>query len=163
MTDEEKEFAIKINVDKAKNKTRIPIILISLSLLTYVPPLMRGELDFGIIFEITSLLFLLIARNYMLKYDENRAKRYIICSIAAIGWLLIYDLILLCSSIQDVIDLVMLGYSYLFGEIFLLIYITILFKINGNLSKADNPIKYKESTDWFYEKYEQKKGVNKNV
>lgn len=30
----------------------------------------------------------------------------------------------------------------------------ILFLINKDLSKADNPEKYKESTDWFYEKYE---------
>lgn len=38
----------------------------------------------------------------------------------------------------------------------------ILFAINRDLSKADNPIKYKESTDWFYEKYEennQKKNI----
>ena len=39
-----------------------------------------------------------------------------------------------------------------------------LFAINRNLAKADNQIKYKESTDWFYEKYEEdKKGENKNV
>lgn len=37
-----------------------------------------------------------------------------------------------------------------------------LFEINRNLSKADNPEKYKESTDWFYEKYEEKEnGDNK--
>lgn len=40
----------------------------------------------------------------------------------------------------------------------------ILFAINRDLSKADNPIKYKESTDWFYETYEEnEKGGNKNV
>lgn len=32
----------------------------------------------------------------------------------------------------------------------------ILFAINKDLSKADNPIKYKESTDWFYEQHEEK-------
>ena len=39
-------------------------------------------------------------------------------------------------------------------EIFTIGYMVILFLINKDLSKADNPEKYKESTDWFYEKYE---------
>lgn len=164
MSDEEKEFIKKVNVDKAKNKTIAPILLMVLSLLTYVVPLIYGEFDFGIVFEIISLVFLLVARNYMLKYDESKAKRYIICSMVAIGWILIYDIILLCSSIQDVIDLAFLGYDYFFGEMFSILYLIILFAINRDLSKADNPIKYKESTDWFYEKYEEKEnGGNKNV
>lgn len=164
MSDEEKEFIKKVNVDKAKNKTIAPILLMVLSLLTYVVPLIYGEFDFGIVFEIISLVFLLVARNYMLKYDESKAKRYIICSMVAIDWILIYDIILLCSSIQDVIDLAFLGYDYFFGEMFSILYLIILFAINRDLSKADNPIKYKESTDWFYEKYEEKEnGGNKNV
>lgn len=32
----------------------------------------------------------------------------------------------------------------------------ILFAINRDLANADNPAKYKESTDWFYEKYDGK-------
>lgn len=164
MSDEEKEFIKKVNVDKAKNKTIVPILLMVLSLLTYVIPLIYGDFDFGIVFEIISLVFLLVARNYMSKYDESRAKRYIICSMLAIGWILIYDIILLCSSIQDVIDLAFLGYDYFFGEMFSILYLIILFAINRDLSKADNSIKYKESTDWFYEKYEEKEnGENKNV
>ena len=51
MSDEEKEFIKKVNVDKAKNKTIVPILLIIISVLTYVVPLMYGEFDFGIIFE----------------------------------------------------------------------------------------------------------------
>lgn len=156
MSDEEKEFIKKVNVDKAKNKTMLPILLIVLSLLTYIIPLVFGEFDFGIIFEIISLVFLLVARSYMSKYDETRAKRYIICSIVSIGWILIYDIIFLISSIQDIIDLAFLGYDYFFGELLSLLYIVALFAINKDLSKADNPIKYKESTDWFYEKYEEK-------
>lgn len=164
MSDEEKEFIKKVNVDKAKNKTKIPIVLMILSLLTYVMPLMYGEFDFGIVFEIISLVFLLIARSYMSKYDEIRSKRYIICSMVAIGWILIYDVILLCSYVQDVVDLALLGYDFYFGEIFSILYLIILFAINRDLSKADNPIKYKESTDWFYETYEEnEKGENRNV
>ena len=162
MTDKEKEFIKKVNVDKARNKTDASILLIIISLLTYVIPLICGEFDFGIIFEIASLVFLVIARNYMTKYDEIRAKRYIICSMIAIGWILIYDIILLCATIQDIVDLAFLGYDYFFGEGVTILYLITLFAINRDLSKADNPERYKESTDWFYEKYEEKEnGENK--
>lgn len=155
MSDEEKEFIKKMNVDKAKNKTILPIVLMSLSLLTYMIPLIYGEFDFGIVFEITSLAFLVIARYYMSKYNENAAKKYIICSIAAIGWILIYDIIIIVTSIQDIIDLVFLGYDYFLIEMLSVLYLSRLFAINRDLSKADNPIKYKESTDWFYEREEE--------
>ena len=79
MTDEEKNFIKKINIDKAINKTKFTIILIVVSILTYVIPIFLGVLDFGIFFEIISLIFLIISRNYMLKYDEVKAKKYIIC------------------------------------------------------------------------------------
>lgn len=154
MTDKEKEFIKEVNIDKAKKKTIAPMVFIGISLLTYVVPFLLGEFDFGILFEIASLVFLILSRNYMSQYDETRAKRYIICSIVSIGWILIYDIILLCVSIQNAIDVAFLGYDYLLGEFFLILYLIILFAINKDLSKADNPEKYKESTDWFYEKYE---------
>lgn len=164
MTDKEKEFIKKINVDKVKNKAGVSILLIIISLLTYVIPLICGEFDFGIIFEIASLVFLVIARNYMTKYDEIRAKRYIICSMIAIGWILIYDIILLCTTMKDIVDLAFLGYDYFFGEGVTILYLSTLFAINKDLSKADNPERYKESTDWFYEKYEEKESEeDKNV
>lgn len=154
MTDKEREFIKEVNIDKAKKKTIAPMVFIGISLLTYVMPLMWGEFDFGILFEVASLVFLILARNYMSQYDETRAKRYIICSIVSIGWILIYDIILLCVSIQSAIDVAFLGYDYLLGEFFLILYLIILFAINKDLSKADNPEKHKESTDWFYERYE---------
>ena len=94
------------------------MVFIGISLLTYVMP-MWGEFDFGVSFEVASLVFLILARNYMSQYDETRAKRYIICSIVSIGWILIYDIILLCVSIQDAIDVAFLGYDYLFRRILL--------------------------------------------
>lgn len=154
MTDKEREFIKEVNIDKAKKKTIAPMVFIGISLLTYVVPFLLGEFDFGILFEVASLVFLILSRNYMSQYDETRAKRYIICSIVSIGWILIYDIVLLCVSIQNAIDVAFLGYDYLLGEFFLILYLIILFAINKDLSKADNPEKYKESTDWFYEKYE---------
>lgn len=118
MPDEEKEFIKKINIDKAKNKTIIPILLIIISLLTYVLPLIYGEFDFGIFFEVISFFFLLLSRSYMTKYDVDRSKRYVICSMLAIGWLLVYDIIFLISSIQDIVDFAFLGFGYVFLKYF---------------------------------------------
>ncbi len=161
MSDEEKQFAIKINVDKAKNKSIPLILLISISILTYIPPLIVGEFDFGIVFEVISFLFLLIAIKYMKNYDEIRSKRYVVYAIIPIGWLLIYDLIAMISSLKNFIDFLFLGYDYYFSEILLIVYILVLFKINKDLAKADNPIKYKESTDWFYETLSEKDRMKK--
>ena len=158
MSDEEKEFIKKVNVDKAKNKIIVSILLIIISILTYVVPLMYGEFDFGIVFEGISLIFLLVARSYMSKYDEILSKRYIICSIVAIGLILIYDIIILCSYVQNIFDLALLGFEFCFREIFLILYLIMLLSINRDLSKSDNAMKYQKSTEWFYETYEKRKG-----
>ena len=78
-------------------------------MLTYVISLMNGEFDFGIVFEIISFGFLLIARNYILKYDEIKAKRYNMCAIASIGWILIYDIIVFLASIEE---MAFIAYDY---------------------------------------------------
>ena len=161
MTHKEKEFAVKINVDKAKNKTKVAIFLIIISISTYIHPLVWGEFDFGLIFESLSFIFLLISRIYMGKYDEIKSKIYVICSIISAGWLLIYDIILFLSVVSDIFELLLLPYSYVFAETLSLAYMYMLFGINKDLSKANNPVKYKESTDWFYEKYEEKDDKNK--
>lgn len=164
MEEKEKDFIKKVNIDKAKNKTIAPILLIVISIMTYIVPLIYGEFDFGIVFEIASLIFLIIARKYMSKYDEIRSKRYIICSLVAIGWIFIYDIMFIFLSIKDIAHLFFVVDDFFFGELFTILYLSILFEINKDLSKADNPEKYKESTDWFYEKCEEKdNGDNKNV
>lgn len=156
MNDEEKKCVKKANVDIAMNRTTLPIILIAISLATYLIPLAFGEFDFGIVFEIVSLVFLLLAKSDMSVYDEDKAKLYIIISMLPIGWILVYDLIFFFASIQDVTDLIFFGYDYYVSELLLIFYFIGLFNIYKCLAKADNPEKYKESTDWFYENYEEK-------
>lgn len=43
-----------------------------ISILTYVVQLMFGEFDFGMFFEIISLVFLIVVRLYMEMYDETK-------------------------------------------------------------------------------------------
>lgn len=154
MSNNEKEFE-KINIDKAKNKTIIPILLMVISILTYIIYIISGEFDFGIIFEAISLILLIVARNYMLKYDGKRAKMLIIFSIISIGLILAYDTMLLFSVFIDGVGLEFLFYNYAFGEIITILYIIVLFSIYRDLSKMNNNM-YKESKKWFYEMNEEK-------
>ena len=73
--EKDREYFRKVNIDKAENKTKVAFIIIIISLLTYVIPLMNGVYDFGIIFEVITLIFLIIARIFMKKYDETRCKK----------------------------------------------------------------------------------------
>jgi Sec-independent protein secretion pathway component TatC len=152
----DKDFIKKVNIDKANNKTIGEIIIIGISIATYIEPLINGIFDFGIIFEVASLIFLLLARKYMSKYDEIKAKRYIICSMLAIGWIIIYDIIFVFSLKNVDADV------YGMGMALTILYLTGLFAINKDLAKAENPEKYKKSTDWFYERSEEENN-EKNI
>lgn len=165
MTDNEKEFVKKVNIDKAKNKTIACIVLTIISLLSYIEPLMFGEFDFGIFFEIFTLVFIFMARINMTKYDEDRSKRYTIFAMIPIGWLFIYDLIAILSYVSNMLDFTFLGLDFVLQEGFTILDLLILFAINRDLRKIDNPEKYKESTDWFYERLDEKddKGSNDNI
>lgn len=165
MTDKEKDFIKNVNIDKAKNKTMACIGLTIISLLSYVVPLMFGDFDFGMVFELLTLVFIFMARHYMSEYDEDRSKRFTIFAMIPIGWLLIYDLITILSYVSDVVDFTFLGLDFVLQEGFTILDLLILFAINKDLRKADNPEKYKESTDWFYERLDEKdeEGGNKNV
>ena len=74
-----------------------------------------------------------------------------------IGWILVYDILWLLSSVEDIVDLAYMSYIYYFSQLVLILYLRILFMINKDLSKATGDKKYKENTDWFYEKYEKDK------
>lgn len=165
MNDNEKNFIKNVNIDKAKNKTIVCIVLTIISLLSYIVPLMLEDFDFGIVFEIFTLVFIFMARNYMTKYDEDRSKRYIILAMIPIGWLLIYDFIAIMTYVSDIVDFALLGYDFVLQEGIMILDLMILFAINKDLRKADNPEKYKESTDWFYERLDEKDnaGDNKNI
>lgn len=166
MNDKEKEFVKNVNIDKAKNKIMACIGLTIISLLSYVVPLMFGNFDFGMVFEILTLVFIFIARHYMSNYDEDRSKRFTIFAMIPIGWLLIYDLITILSYVSNVLDFTFLGLDFVLQEGFTILDLLILLAINKDLRKADNPEKYKESTDWFYERLDEKDnndGGNNNV
>lgn len=166
MTDKEKKFIKEVNIDKAKSKNTKSIILIIISLLTYVEPLIMGNFDFGIIFEILTLLFIFIARGCMNQYDETNSKRFNILAMIPIGWIVIYDFIRILSHLSN--TSISTGFvadefiRFVFLDGFIIIDLIVLLAINKDLNKADNPEKYKESNDWFYESLDEKDDTNVN-
>jgi hypothetical protein len=98
-------------------------------------------------------------------YDEDVSKKYSVIALLSIGWLLVYDIVTIVLSAYDFIDLLDMSASLILQEIFTLFGFSFLFAIYKDLRKADNPEKYKESTDWFYESLDKNndEGENKNV
>lgn len=165
MNDKEKDFVKKINMDKAKNKTLICIFFTLLSLRSYVEPLIHGNFDFGMIFETLTLVFIFIARHYMSNYDVKHSKEFTFLAIIPIVLLLIYDLITIIYYASTILDFTLFGFDFFLTEFFTLQALLMLLAINKDLKKADNPEKYKESTDWFYERLDEKdkERYNKNA
>ena len=62
-----------------------------------------------IIFEIASLVILLIARNFMSSYNEIWSKRFVVCAIFLIVWILVYDILFLFSYMESIYDLFIIG------------------------------------------------------
>ena len=156
MTDKEKEFVKNVNIDKAKNKTVVCIVLTIINLITYLIFLVLGDFDFGIIFESATFIFICMARNSMSNYNIDSSKRFTIFAMIPIGWLLIYDLITILSYISNIVDFAVIGLDFILQELFMILDLVMLFAINKDLRKADNPEKYKETTDWFYERLDEK-------
>ena len=100
----------------------------------------------------------------MSNYNEDCSKRFIILAMIPIGWLLIYDLITILYYASNLLDFTFLSWEFILQEGFTILDLLVLFAINKDLRKADNPEKYKESTDWFYERLAEKdKEENDNV
>jgi len=150
MSTEEQNFIKTIYVDKANKKIIAPIVLIIISILTYIFPLILGDFDFGIIFEGSSFVFMIVSKFYMSKYIESKAMICNIISMLFIGWILVYDILLLISNIINGV------FIYYFGETLPVFIIILLFTVHTDLYKANNPEKLKENTDWFYENYNKK-------
>ena len=160
MTDEERKFKLKINVDKANNKSNIAIVIIIIWLIIDILDiginlLFTEEFNFKILFEVISLIFVVIAKIYMSNYNAKKAKIFTICALVLMIPVVVLNI---CDFIQNITLNIM-------PEIdededidvnveFFIAYIIYLFAIYKDLAKAGNPEKYKESTDWFYEKYE---------
>lgn len=163
--DEQKEqenFIKKIYTDKASKLLKITFFVLIFDFLTYLFFGLLGEFDFGVIFEIIAFIFVINAYNIIEKQSIDRAKTNIIIAMVPIGWLLIYDFIDLLSHSGQIIEEITRYYSsldFMFYEytldlvdITLVLIMLFLFLSYRSLCKALGDKRYKESTDWFYDK-----------
>lgn len=103
-----------------------------------------------------SLIFLIISKGYMNNYNLPKSKVYLFCSMLTIGWLFVYDIIIILSYIENIIDIFLLGWIFYITQIIVIINLTTLYLAYKDLLKAEKPVENMESTDWFYEKLDEK-------
>ena len=148
--------------DKAQNLLKICIGLMVLSLLSYLIALAYNTFDFGLIFEIVTFAFIILAYSQINQLKIKSAKKSIVIAMIPIGWLIIYDLIDLIVNIGDVIPVVMRYFlsidqffyylqPYLFDTV-LVATIILLYKAFSSLSIADNTKLADDYVDSFYDK-----------
>ena len=151
MDEEQRKFSNEVNSDKAKGKLNIAIGIMLISLATYIPSFLFSDFDFGFIFEVTSFIFVIIARVKLENYNSAPAKSCLIIALLSEGWLFVYDIF------RFVIICLNSSYSYRYGYWFYIAeamtfsYLSLIVYSIKALSKAIDPISNRESTDWFYE------------
>lgn len=161
---ENKIYIRKVYKDKAENLLKKCMVIMFLSILTYILPLVLFKaFDFGLVFEVISLVFIVIAYNKMGQNDFRVLKRYTIIAMIPIGWLIIYDFIDLLANIGEVF--IEVSMYYLTGDQFfyylapylvdvlLIASIILLYKTYSSLKKAEGsePV-YDSYEDTFYDK-----------
>lgn len=159
----------KVYMDKTGTLLKIGMAIMIISLLTYLIPLFLFEnFDFGLIFEIISFIFIVIAYNNIGQNNINFLKRNVIIAMIPIGWLIIYDIIELIVNLGEVLVEVIKYYfswdrfffyiePYLY-DVILVATIIILYKAYKSLSKVEGNEEDNNYTDTFYDSLEQKWG-----
>lgn len=156
------EHIDKVYTDKAENLLNICKKLFIFSFVTYLLGMfIYQSFDFGLIFECISYFFVLQAFNAISQNNINLCKRKCIFSMIPIGWLIIYDFIILILNLPQVIVQVFSYYSsfdyyfyylspYLIDTI-LIIILSLLYATFRSLGKIDGTQKASNYTESFYD------------
>lgn len=93
----------KVYKEKIRNLLKLCIGIFMFSFFTYIVGIWRyGQFDFGLIFEIISFVFIIIAYRKIEQNDFDAIKKSTIIAMIPLGWLVIYDLIGLLVNIDEV-------------------------------------------------------------
>ena len=145
-------------MDIAKNKLKKSIYFLIISILTFIIPIITGYRDFGIFFEISAIVSLIISIIYLDRYEYNKSKVFINISLLSVILIMIYDVQLFFEIISNNIDFVKAIFNYAFGELIFICYIINLVKVKQILNK--NNMEKKENTDWLFYKDDDKINFN---
>ncbi len=93
----------KVYKEKIRNLLKLCIGIFMFSFFTYIVGIWRyGQFDFGLIFEMISFVFIIIAYRKIEQNDFDAIKKSTIIAMIPLGWLVIYDLIGLLVNIDEV-------------------------------------------------------------
>ena len=158
---EQKEFVKQIYTEKTVGILKIVLGILIFDFITYFIFGAMGQFDFGIFFELVTLVFVITAMKKAKEKSIYDSKKNIIVAMLPIGWLLVYDFIDLLSHSGQIIaelteyyqnlDFLFYGYTLDLVDVTLIAIITLLFAGYVSLSKSNGEERYKGSTDWFYD------------
>lgn len=159
---ENKEQFQKVYVDKAIFFLKFCIGIFIFSIITYLIALEYNAFDFGFIFEVISLVFVLLSIDNLKKHKLQSAKTCIVIAMIPIGWLIIYDFINLLANLNEVMANVIKYFTtwdrYYYSlrpylvDVTLIVLIVLLYKSYSSVNKAGNNTKSDNYTDIFYNK-----------
>lgn len=162
---ENKKHIEKIYTDKVTNLLKICIGIFIFNVLTYLIGIfLYDSFDFGLIFEIISFIFVVIALNKIKQKNLQFGKRIIIIAMVPIGLLIIYDFINLLVNIDQVL-IEVAGYYMSYAQYFyylepylfdvtLVALIVLLYRTYSSLCKIDGTKESDNYIDTFYDKLE---------
>ena len=158
-----KKHIEKINNERALFFLKICIAIFIFSGVTYAIGIsLYQSFDFGLIFELVSFVFTVLAFFKIEDKQYKKAKTYIIIAMIPLGWLIIYDLFNLLVNLEEVLVNVFIYYfsidrffyylaPYLYDVTSVAI-VFLLFFTYKIINRADGTEKKNNPTDSFYEK-----------
>ena len=152
----------EVYVDKSIFFLKFCIGIFLFSVITYLIALEYNAFDFGFIFEVISLVFVIISIDKLKKQKLQSAKKCIVIAMIPIGWLIIYDFINLLANLDEVMANVIKYFTtwdrYYYSlrpylvDVTLIVLIVLLYKSYSSVNKAGNNTKSDNYTDIFYNK-----------
>ena len=152
----------EVYVDKSIFFLKFCIGIFLFSVITYLIALEYNAFDFGFIFEVISLVFVLLSIDKLKKQKLQSAKKCIIIAMIPIGWLIIYDFINLLANLNEVMANVIEYYTtwdrYFYSlrpylvDVTLIALIVLLYKSYSSVNKADGTTVSDSYADTFYNK-----------
>ena len=152
----------EVYVDKSIFFLKLCIGIFLFSVITYLIALEYNAFDFGFIFEVISLVFVILSIDKLKKQKLQSAKKCIVIAMIPIGWLIIYDFINLLANLNEVMTNVIEYYTtwdrYFYSlrpylvDVTLIVLIVLLYKSYSSANKADGTTVSDSYADTFYNK-----------
>lgn len=132
---------------------KITLGILIFDLFTYIIALQFNAFDFGIFFEIFSLIFALLSIFSLNKKELHSSKINILLSTAPILFLQLYDIIIMFINWEEFLFKIMYGYIFLEDILALSLILILIFNFISyiTLKKIGTDLATTGNKNWFYE------------